>query len=180
MRQNTINCTHHLSNLQIVFTFLTWRTFSMCQSVMWRISSSNNMSCGEISPHGRSFLHRHRPWCPWQISSMGGGTHERLYGFHSLPLRVLNSLERVHCTDSRLTAGELVKLIIGKTQGSSRWTRKTVQNYKTYRNRLFLVWTFFCYFFLLSTLKLSWCWHFHPKICKLSIPAPDQMKYYKI
>ena len=51
MRQNTINCTHHLSNLQIVFTFLTWRTLSTCQSVMWRISSSNNMSCGEISPH---------------------------------------------------------------------------------------------------------------------------------
>ena len=71
MRQNTINCTHHLSNLQIVFTFLTWRTLSTCQSVMWRISSSNNMSCGEISPHGRFFLHGHRPWCPWQIWSMG-------------------------------------------------------------------------------------------------------------
>ena len=66
MRQNTINCTHHLSNLQIVFTFLTWRTLSTCQSVMWRISSSNNMLCGEISPHGRFFLHGN-PWCPWQI-----------------------------------------------------------------------------------------------------------------
>ena len=70
MRQNTINCTHHLSNLQIVFTFLTWRTLSTCQSVMWRISSSNNMSCGEISPHGRFFLHGHRPWYPWQIWNM--------------------------------------------------------------------------------------------------------------
>ena len=76
MRQNTINCTHHLSNLQIVFTFLTWRTFSMCHSVMWRISSSNNMSCAEISPHGRFFLHGHRPWCPWQISSMDGNQND--------------------------------------------------------------------------------------------------------
>ena len=35
-----------------------------------RISSSNNMSCGEISPHSRFFLHGHRPWCLWQIWGM--------------------------------------------------------------------------------------------------------------
>ena len=43
---------------------------STWQSVMWRIFPHDNLLCGEISPHSRFFLHGHRPWCPWQISSM--------------------------------------------------------------------------------------------------------------
>ena len=70
MRQNTINCTHYFSTLQIFFTFLMWRAFSTWQSVMWRIFPHANLSCEEVSPHGRFFLHEHRSWCSWQISSM--------------------------------------------------------------------------------------------------------------
>ena len=39
---------------------------------MWRISPPDNLSCGQISPHDRIFLHGHRPWCPWLIWGMSG------------------------------------------------------------------------------------------------------------
>ena len=48
MRQNTINCTHNFSKLQIFFRFLMWRAFSTWQSVTWRIFPHDNLSCGEF------------------------------------------------------------------------------------------------------------------------------------
>ena len=48
MRQNTINCAHNFSILQIFFRFLMWRAFSTWQSVTWRIFPHDNLSCGEF------------------------------------------------------------------------------------------------------------------------------------
>ena len=71
MQQNTINCTHYFSTFQIFLTFIICEElFSTWQSVLWRISPPDNLSCGQISPHDRFFLHGHRPWCPWQIWGM--------------------------------------------------------------------------------------------------------------
>ena len=47
MQQNTINCTHNFSKLEILFRFLMWRAFSTWQSVTWRILPHDNLSCGE-------------------------------------------------------------------------------------------------------------------------------------
>ena len=85
---------------------------------------------------------------------MGGGTHERLYGFHSLPLRVLDSLERVHCTDSRLTAGELVKQIIGKAQDRAGEQGKLFRITKNTEIGFFLSGPFFA-----RESILSYCQH---------------------
>ena len=61
MRQNTINCTHHFSTLQIFFTFLMWRAFSTWQSVTWTISPHENLSCGGFlhmtNCYVKKFLH---------------------------------------------------------------------------------------------------------------------------
>ena len=60
MAQNTLNCTHHFSTLQIFFTFLKRRAFSTWKFIMWRISPHDNLLCEEISPHDKQILHRHR------------------------------------------------------------------------------------------------------------------------
>ena len=55
MTKKNIDCTYHFSTLHIFFTFLMWRNVFTFRSVMWKISPSDNMTCGEISPHGRFF-----------------------------------------------------------------------------------------------------------------------------
>ena len=74
MEQNTINCTHHFSTLQIFFTFLKSRAFSTWKFITWRISPHDNLSYGKISPYDRLFLHKHRLWCLWQIWTMTSPT----------------------------------------------------------------------------------------------------------
>ena len=53
MQQNTINCTRHFSTLQIFFTFLKWRAFSIWKFITWRISPHDNLLREEISPHDK-------------------------------------------------------------------------------------------------------------------------------
>ena len=53
MWQNTMNRTYYFSTLQILVTFLMWKNISTCQSVMWRISQHDNLSCGEIFLHNQ-------------------------------------------------------------------------------------------------------------------------------
>ena len=55
MQQNTINCTRHFSTLQIFFTFLKWRAFSIWKFITWRISPHDNLLREEISPHDKKF-----------------------------------------------------------------------------------------------------------------------------
>ena len=61
MQQNTINCVHYFSTLQIFFTIIRSQILFTWQSVMW-----TNSSTWQI------FLHGHRSWCPWQIWGMAG------------------------------------------------------------------------------------------------------------
>jgi len=43
----------HISDFLNIYHM--WRIFSTWQSVMWRISPPDNLSCGQISPHDRFF-----------------------------------------------------------------------------------------------------------------------------
>ena len=51
MRQNTINCTHYFSTLQIFLTFLMWRIDTCDNHVMWKNFSTSCGTCHIISTH---------------------------------------------------------------------------------------------------------------------------------
>ena len=65
MQQNTLNCTHHFSTLQIFFTFLKWRAFSTWKSITWRISPHDSLCCTNSIEADQSDVTLWHEWKKW-------------------------------------------------------------------------------------------------------------------
>ena len=94
---------------------------------MWRIFPHDNLSCGEFLHlticymdkflHMTIFLHRHRPWCPWQIWGMPEERWLNTSLFNCL--RFGFALNNIFCKVVSTAPHQLYQLY----QEKSRWSR---------------------------------------------------------